>query len=382
MTPNELYAIPATSISNWYDDYSTVVEDVLQLDPIDPDFVSESKDAVLLQVHDKLYFYEDGERGVSIYALYYDGHPFALMFTGGRGGRDSRTPVVTDMARWQQARDYVLAMINRNVSFDGHVAGPDDEIASGYYIARLARFGDEIRLVSSDDVHRFTGNPVYDNKRFREVFDTDVRALGGRIGYEDGLADPRMMTAGIEAFRAGVIGSFVPLDIDLGGSRIIAASEIDGQTFAHVMNTTGKYFTWAKGSKAHMVGPASLLECYANIAAGQPVTTDCRYVQEAAAAFGADPSVVYTALMDFLNEGGRSIAERIIGAMPRDERVPESLTYGYSSFAAGFMVMDNPDLSRFMSNGYPNAKQAEELVAQATDLDKRIASGELKRPSM
>jgi len=383
MTPNELYALPPISVEAWHDCHNEVVEEVLQLDGLDHGYEQiEDNDEGRLVVHKKLHHNVDGERGVTFYALYFDNDPFALMFTGGRGGRDARDSYVTNAAAWKMARAYALEYINRSVGPEDRVTPGDEELASQYYGASVVRFGDEVRLVASDEASPFSGNPVYDMKKFEATFDAVIRPLGKEIGYEGGLSDPRMMEAGLKAFRSGVLGDMVELDIDLGrGDRIVAASEVDGHTFAYVANTNGRYFTWAREITPHMVGPASMLECYADYAAGRPISPDCHYVREAAEAFGAEPEAVHRELLDFLAAGGRSMAERIVETMPRDERVPERLTHGYASFAIAHMLLDNPDLRRFCSGGYPSHKKAQELVDLARELDEGIASGEIKAPA-
>ena len=383
MTPNEFYALPAISVEPWHAGYDGVVQDVMGLDEwYGAAELFEAHEDDRIVVHQKLHHNVDGERGVTVYALYFDEKPFALVFTGGRGGRDTRDAFVTDPEAWRLAREHALAILSRSVGFEGVVLSADEELTGHYYGAHVARFGDEIRLVSSSDVHPISRNPVYDMKKFDAAFDADVRPLGKEIGYENGLADPRMLQAGIKAFRAGVLGDRIDLDVDLGdGHRMVAASVVDAQTFAHVVNANGRYFTWARDIKPKMVGPASMLACYADFAAGRPIDPGCPYVMEAAEAFGADPGTVHRELEDFLATGGRSMAERIVSRMPRDERVPGTLTYGYETFAIAHMMLDNPDLRRFCIDGYPDLRQARELVEKARELDERIAAGEIKSPT-
>lgn len=162
---------------------------------------------------------------------------------------------------------------------------------------------------------------------------------------------------------------------------MVAASVVDGQTFAYVVNTNGKYFAWAREIGPKMVGPVSMLACYADFAAGRQIDRRCPYVMEAAEAFGVDPETVRHELADFLATGGRSMAERIVSSMPRDERGPETLTYGYETFAIAHMMLDNPDLRRFCVGGYPDLRQARELVEKAAELDARIVADEIKSPT-
>jgi hypothetical protein len=385
MTPNELYALPHISADYWYNQYTEVAVEVLQLKGISYDTRAlERHDTDQLVVHDKLHHNIDGNRGVSVYALFFEQRPFALLFTGGRGGRDSRTPVVTDATTWSQARKYAMAVMTADEVPTGGITARDEELTDHYYGSQIARFNGEVRLVAEHDVNPLTKSPVYDRKKFDETFDAVIRPLGNEIGYEDGLSDPRMMQEALNVFRSGVLGDKIDADIDLGdGNRIVAVSVLEGQTFAHVADTRGKYYSWARrGVLPRMVGPASMLECYRDLLAGREITTGNAYVLEASEAFGADPSDVLEEVVDFLRNGGTSMAERIILRMPRDERVPVELTLDPEVFTLGFMVVANPDLLRFCTDGYPDLEEAQKVVDKAGELARKIAAGELKAPTV
>lgn len=328
MTPDEFYALPPNSSEPWYEQYTEIAVEVLQLEGLDYNHSElERHDTDQLAVHQKLHHDVDGNRGVSVYALYFQNQPFALMFTGGRSGRDSRTPVVTNASLWSEARKYAMAVMTADVR-PSEISPSDEELTEYYYGSRIARFGDEVRLVAEHDVDPLSKKPVYDRKKFDETFDAAIRPLGKAYGFEEGLANPKMLAEAIKVFRSGVIGEKIDLDIDLGdGNRIVAASVVEGQTFAHVADTRGKYYSWARhGVTSRMIGPASMLDCYRDIAAGRAIGVDSAYVREASETFGVDPSMVLEEVDDFLHNGGTSMIERIILRMPRDERVPKTLT--------------------------------------------------------
>lgn len=382
MTPDEFYALPPIDSDLWYSHYTELAIEVLQLEALDHDRSGlERHDTGQLAVHQKLHHDVDGDRGVSVYALYFQGQPFALMFTGGRSGRDSRTQVVTNAVLWKEARKYAMAVMTAEAK-PVEISPSDEELTDYYYGSRIARFGDEVRLVADHDVDPLSKKPVYDRKKFDETFDTVIRPLGKAYGFEEGLANPKMLAEAIKVFRSGVLGKKIDLDIDLGdGNRIVAASVVEGQTFAHVADTRGKYYSWARhGVTSKMVGPASMLECYRDIAANRPIGVDSAYVLEASEAFGADPAAVRDEVDDFLRNGGTSMIERIILRLPRDERVPVTLTLDPEVFTIGFLLVENPDLRRFCADGYPDADQAQKLVDKAFEIDGKIKSGEIKAP--
>ena len=127
------------------------------------------------------------------------------------------------------------------------------------------------------------------------------------------------------------------------------------------------------------VGAAGVGSEGADIAVGREPTVECAYVQEASASFGADPHSVRAELCDFLVNGGRSMAERIVNTLPRDPRIPESIVDGYASFAIGRMVKDNPNVQAFCSDGYPSVKQAEELIEAEERIAGQIAAREARK---
>ncbi|MBY3432946.1 hypothetical protein HFN89_01980 [Rhizobium laguerreae] len=375
MTPNEFYALPFISADYWRRHHIDIAIEVLQLEGVDYDpHRLEEFDSDRLVVHEKLHHDIDGTRGVSLYAFYLDAQPFALMFTGGRGGRDSRKAVITNATLWCHARTYALSVMSAGLKPKDDIVAADQEFTDHFYGSRVARFGDgSVRLVAWHDVNPLTKNPVYDRTKFDESFDALIRPLGEKVGHEQA----------IEVFRSGVLGDKIDVDIDLGdGKRIVAVSVVDGQTFAHVADIQGKHYSWARqGVEPRMLGPASLLDCYRDLDAGKDITLDHAYVREAAETFGAEPAAVLEETMDFIKNGGTSMAERIILRMPRDVRVPETLTSDHEVFTLGYMVLDNPDLRRFCCDGYPDAEQARKIAEMAVDFDRRISGGELKSPA-
>jgi hypothetical protein len=384
MTPNEFYALTPISADHWLEQGTQIAIDVLELDadPYSHD-VPDHVDKGRLVVHEKLDHNVDGRRGVTIYAVYFDDKPFALMLTGGREGRDSRKVVVTDEALWSDARSYATAVLSAGVKPSRGIAPTDEELTDHFYGAQVTRFGEEVRLVDVNDVNPLTNTPVYDRKKYDATFEAVIRPLSEEIDYEDGLSNRRMMKEALKVYRSGVLGDKIDVDIDLGdGHRIVAISVIEAQTFAFVADTRGKYYSWARpGVRPRLIGPASLLDCYRDHVAGSDITVAHAYVREAAEAFGADPSDVLEQTRDFIVNGGMSMAERIILTMPRDERVAETLDPDREIFTLGFLILDNPDLRRFCDCGGPDLEEAQAIADRAVEFDQGIRSGKLKAPA-
>lgn len=378
MKPSELYAHPSLDVEPWFAGYSHIVGEVLQIDALD-DYEDYSHlqeaDAGRFQVHQKFYHNVDGERGVGIYVLVFEGKPFAFAMTGGRGGRDAREQFVTDSETWHAARVYAVDALHKKVEIENKIVSPDDDVVHGFYGTFIAQYRDKPRLVDVDNVNPFTGTPVYDMEKFISVFDAVCRPLGKKIGYENGLKDPEMLRAGIDAFRAGVLGDRIDLDIELRSNRrIVAVSVVEGQTFAHIINQHGGYFTWAREISPQMIGPASLAECYAEHAAGRAIDADCAYIREAAAAFGADPIAIQKEVSDYIVHGGISLAERIVCLLPRHPGVPETIKHGVEIYSLAHLATADPSIRRFYQGAYPNLRQARELVAKTDEVAEKLRS--------
>lgn len=368
MKPSELYAHPSLNVEPWYERYSRVVGEVLQIDELD-DYSDHrhlrKTDSGHFQVHQKFYHNFDGERSVGIYALYFDGKPFAYAMTGGRGGEDASDQYVTDSDIWNIARAYVIEALNKKAEINHEVVSPDSDVIYGFYGTFIAQYGAEPRLVNSNNVNPFTGTPVYDMEKFEAVFDAVCRPLGKEIGYKDGLKDPMMLKAGVEAFRAGVLGDRIDVDIERSfGERVVAVSVVEGKTFSYTIKQGGGYFTWAREISPKAIGPASLAECFAEHAAGRAIDAECAYVREAAVAFGADPVAIQKEVSDYVANGGMSLAERIVGLLPRHPGVPETIKHGVDIYSLAHHVVNDPSIQRFCQGGYPSLKHARELVAK------------------
>jgi hypothetical protein len=372
MKPSELYVRPSQFIEPWYDRYSHIVGEVLQIDDLN-DYEDyrhlKETDPGHFQVHQKFYHNVDGERGVGIYALYFEGKPFAYAMTGGRGGQDAREQFVTDEETWHIARAYAIEALHKTPKIQHKIVSPDADKIHGFYGTFIAEFGDELRLVDVDNVNPLTGTAVYDMEKFTAYFDRVCRPLGNEVDYREGLKEPRMLEAGIAAFRAGVLGDRVDVDIEMSDtSRLVAVSVVEGQTFAHAISGYGNYFTWAREITPKMIGPASLAECYAEYAAGREIDPDCAYIREAAAVFGADPILIQKEVTDYIVTGSRPLAERIVNLLPRHTAIPASIKHGVEIYTLGHLIVDNPSVQRFCQGGYPDLKAAQELVSKAKEV--------------
>lgn len=366
MTPEEFYAAPTIKVDAWHD-RASVTREVLQIDAWDEyDNMFEDIDPGLVTVHRKLEIDFDGRRGIDVSALYYKGQPFALMFTAGREHRDYRNAYVTDMPIWSKARNHVIELVNRNVTFSGGVTPSDVNLISHYYGAAFSVVNGEARIVGPSDINPISGNPVIDRKKLEQSFN------GFFLPYVDGAepdlaqADAGMMADAIDALQASIIGRKIPIDLDLGGNaRLIGVNVVDDQTFLHILTlkdtpvpVRGHQFAWEGKITSHMAGPASLAACYEDLVEGRTIMINCDYVKEASVAFDAHPADVHRELLDFMKNGGVSLAQRIVTARGPDPRVDECIDDCYEDFVIAFMVHENPDVRRFCPDASPDPDDA------------------------
>jgi hypothetical protein len=371
MTPNEIYGIPPRGIDSWFDSSTSVIERVLEIEPwyLDCDKLK-AADQGRLTIHSKLYHYINHNNGVSVDALYFDKQPFAVAYSAGQNHIE---PYVTNNILWQEARSYVRAILNNAADVEHELYSENSQLPNNFGSAVFARFGNEIRLVDPSNVHPFTGNPIYDMKAYETVIDTVCRPLYKELGKEgeQGLSNPRMREAGFNAYLAGVMGDMIPLQIELTPtSMLIAVSQNEGQTFAFQINTSGSHLSWGRQITPISIGPASMFECYFDYVHGRPVDIDNQYVRQVADAFGADPAIVQREVTDFIVNGGKSVAERVIQTLPRDERVhgKAQSSHAYPSLAIAYKVLDNPEISRFCNFGSPNLEKARKNIARLNAL--------------
>lgn len=364
MTPNEIYALPSLSTTLWYRDFSEVLPEVLNIEQEFGDPAYKELDTKSLLVHTKLAYTSDFSRTVTVFALTFEDKPFAVMFTGGRGGRDRREYFVTDPVVWKEARDYVQSVASSVLARDVTKAQADVELISKFYDATFVKTEAGYLAVNSNHAHPVTSALIYDQKKFTKVWREAKQDGLIRAWNDQKVETPEMRQAALAAYQAGVMGKAVRLDTKLSETQhLFAASAVDGVTFAYVFEPRSRYAGFGLNTKPWAVGPASMLECYAEIAEGRALDPDLSYIRDLVKTFDVSPEKAVEVVTAFIKDGGKGVPESLMAIAPRDERIPEQMDKDYNSIALAYRVIENPDVTRF----WPAAtnKWATELVEKA-----------------
>lgn len=371
MTPDQIYALPSISTSLWYRDHSEVLSEVMMMEDDLGNLAFEEVDNKSLLVHRKMAYTSDGSRSVDVYALTFEDRPFAVMFTGGRGGRDIRDHFVTDAAVWKEARGYVDAIVTEMLARQVLTVKADEELISDFYDATFVETETGYRAVNRKHAHPVTKTLVYDQKKFAHAWRDSKQSFPATEWNDPKRETPEIKQAVLDTYLAGVVGAPVRLDTKLSEEQhLFAASVVDGLTFAFVFEPKSRYAGRGLNTTPWAVGPASMLECYREIAEGRALDPDLGYIRDLVKTFGVSQETAIEATTAFITDGGKGVAERLMAALPRDERVPEEMEKDYGSIALAYKVIENHAVLRLCPTA--SLKWAAELVDKADTLSTMI----------
>jgi hypothetical protein len=347
MTPDQIYALPSISSALWFKDHSEVLTEVLAMDDDLSNLAFEELDTKSLLVHRKMAYTSDGSRSVDVYALTFEDRPFAVMFTGGRGGSDVRDHFVTDAAVWKEARGYVNAIATETLARQVLTVKADEELISDFYDATFVETETGYRAVNRKHAHPVTRALVYDQKKFAQAWRDAKQSFPATEWNDPKRETPEIKRAVLETYLAGVVGPTVALDTKLSEEQhLFAASAIDGITFAFVFEPKSRYAGRGLNTTPWAVGPASMLECYKEMAEGRALDPDLGYIRDLVKTFGVSPDDAIKAATVFITDGGKGVAERLMAVLPRDARVPEEMEEDYNSIALAYRVIENHAVTR------------------------------------
>ena len=371
MTPDQIYALPSISSAPWYKDYSEVLTEVLVMEDDLGNLAFEELDTKSLLVHRKMAYTSDGSRSVDVYALTFEDRPFAVMFTAGRGGKDVRDHFVTDASVWMEAREYVNAIATAMLARQVLTVKPDEELVSDFYDATFVETETGYRAVNRKHAHPVTKALVYDQKKFAHAWRDEKQLFPATEWNSPQKETAEIKQAVLDAYLAGVVGTRVPLNTKLSEEQhLFAASVVDGLTFAFVFEPKSRYAGRGLNTTPWAVGPASMLECYREIAEGRALDPDLGYIRDLVKTFGVSEADAIAATTAFITNGGKGVAERLMAVLPKDERVPEEMEKDYDSIALAYKVIENHAVLRLSPTA--SLKWAAGLVDKADTLSTMI----------
>jgi hypothetical protein len=368
MTPNEIYVLPSTDEKDWRD---LGLENIQMIFGVSGfaygDFHHDySVEDAKIVVADKLYFYEDMERGTSIRTLSFEGKPFGLYMTAGEGGRDQEDVMITDEGLFVAAKQHVLdTLVELRVAskHDHDVRDPATFEFAGFYNAMFARVGDDVRLVDPIHCRRTDGRLIYDQVAMRKKFDELLRPQIDVIRTQ-GLADEVRRLKAIEVLRAGIPADLTVVEVDreIGRGDWIAIAFSDGaDTMTFVAGKREFHSFYWMNIEPKMVGPASVLTAIESLVAGRTVDADGPAALEIARTFECTPLEAVQALVNWGGDMSGDLCEEILNVIgaPSPVDAQEGPLDGYKVAA---FVADNPQAAAYCRGGYPTATQAKELM--------------------
>jgi hypothetical protein len=373
MTPNEIYGLPSTNEKDWRDLGLENIQMVFGVSGYDYNSfegrypVEEAK----IVVSDKLYFYEDSDRGTSIRTLSFDGRPFALFMSAGEDGSDQEDVMVTDERIFGVAKQYVLDHLVELTLAKKHnhdVRDPATYDFLGYHNAMFARVGEEVRFVDPLQCRRTDGRLIFDVVALREKFDELLRPQIDIVRTQ-GLADDARRQKAIQVLRAAIPADLKVVEIDRRNDRgdWIALAYSDGVDAMTLVADKGEFstFHWLDvGPK--QVGPASVLTAIESHMAGFPINAEGSAAAGIAETFNCTPLEAVQALDNWAADMSSdlcSVIVDVIGAPPpvgvQDEPLYRWKVHAY--------VAAHPEAAAYCLGGYPSVKQAKEIVASVEE---------------
>ena len=379
MTPNDIYGLPSTGEKDWRDLGLENIQMVFGVsgfayNAFDDQYpVEEAK----IVVSDKLYFYEDSERGTSIRALSFEGRPFALFMSAGEGGSDREDVMVTDGELFGAAKQHVLDHLVELTLAKKHGHDVRDPAAydfPGYHNAMFARVGDEVRFVDPYHCRRTDGRLIFDDVAMNRKFDELLRPQIDVVRAQ-GLADEARRLKAIQVLRAAVPSDLEVVEIDRRNERgdWIALAYTDGVDTMTLVADKGEFstFHWLDISPKQ-VGPASVLTAIERHMAGLSIDARGSSAAGIAETFGCTPLEAVQALDNWVGDMSSDLCSEILNVIGAPSPV-DAQEGPLDRWKVHAYVAEHPEAVAYCRGGYPSVKQAKEIVASVNERRTRDA---------
>jgi hypothetical protein len=279
MTPAELYALPSKSTDDWYRTYDDtwshlfgLTPEVQSYDDI-PGGGETGSDRLL--VHTKMECQIDGyERSAVIKVVTFDGTPFAIVATAGRGQSDFDDTLISDQVVFEDALKFFVekAMCSRHNK--PLLVDPNDEpkLLKSFYGVTVVRTDAGFDMVRSEFVDQ-SGKLIFDLDKYLNDFhasrkEIDIGDLSISSPILSKLPDVRQKVA--ELIAGGVVGGdrvkVVNRRVTKGtgtGDWMAAAVATEAATYSiglpsHQLGAIG--FSWASSVTCKQIGGPELFD--------------------------------------------------------------------------------------------------------------------------
>ncbi|MCV9964684.1 hypothetical protein OIU34_22600 [Pararhizobium sp. BT-229] len=379
MTPNEIYALPSTDQRDWRSLGREGVERVFGVsgfsyNAFDGRYPVEDAKIV---VSDKLYYYEDHDRGTSIKSVSIDGKPFAILMSAGEDGDAGEDCMVTDEELFKVAQRHVLDHLVEHILGKEHghdVRDPAKYDFPGYVNAMFVRVGDEVRFVDPRHCRRTDGRLIFDDVAMNRKFDELLRPQIDVVRTQ-GLADEARRLNAIEVLRAAVPSDLKVVEIDRRNDRgdWIALAYTDGVDTMTLVASKREFstFYWLDISPMQ-VGPSSVLTAIESHVAGLPIDAAGPAAADIAQMFGCTPLEAVQALDNWGGDMSSDLCSEILNVIGAPSPV-DAQEGPLDRWKVHAYVAEHPEAVVYCRGGYPSVKQAKEIMAGVNERRTRDA---------
>lgn len=221
----------------------------------------------------KIYRNVDGERSVEYQAATFEGRPFAIVATAGRGQQDADDSLVTDAETYAKAVAH-LETYRKRPEPNIVRADVDAELLEGMYDHAILAVGSEMRLVPTAHLAPDSDDLIFDEVEFRKCFDAIVRPafpprdpefeLGFKSFRQRDLVAKALVASAVDGLRVstdfdGVAASELAYD-----RHVLVLVADDKTTYAIGCHGGGIGFSWVNDIDPHPIGDAALFDRLSN----------------------------------------------------------------------------------------------------------------------
>lgn len=274
MTPQDIYLLPSKKTERWYQttpELWTTLFGIYEFYQSTSNIDENENDNNRLVADVKLDCLIDwGERSASITAISFDGNPFALVATAGRGESDFAEVVVTNEDLFNEAFLYFVSKAIKPQDNKPTICDQekDSEILDGFYGVAIVKTEEGIQMVREEYVDH-DGKLLFDIQKYHNAFDA-VRGELSKFPIKESLlakhAEVREIVA--DVIEKGFVDDVQHIVINRrskgnDGDWIAAAAVNDSGTYVVGIknwNFDSTGYSWGSNIYCSRVGDSGIFE--------------------------------------------------------------------------------------------------------------------------